>query len=72
MEKNTGKLPKQGDKEAWPKWKNRSKLHKNEMEMSNLSDAEFKTLVISTLEEFIEDLKSIKKTQLEMKDTLIE
>ena len=40
--------------------------------MSNLSDAEFKTLVISTLEEFIEDLKSIKKTQLEMKDTLIE
>ena len=44
----------------------------NEMEISNLSQAEFKTRVISTLEEFIEDLKSIKKTQLEMKDTLIE
>ena len=44
----------------------------NEMEMSNLSDAEFKTLVIRMLKDLIEDLSSIKKTQSEMKDTLIE
>ena len=34
----------------------------NEMEISNLSDAEFKTLVISILEHS-EDLNSIKKTK---------
>ena len=44
----------------------------NEMEISNLSDAEFKTLVIRMLKELSEDLSSIKKTQSEMKDTLIE
>ena len=42
------------------------------MEVSNLSDAEFKTLVIRMLKELSEDLSSIKKTQSEMKDTLIE
>ena len=30
------------------------------MEISNLSDAEFKTLVISILKEFTEDFNSIK------------
>ena len=44
----------------------------NEMEISKLSDAEFKTLVITMLKEISEDLNSIKKTQSEMKDTLIE
>ena len=44
----------------------------NEMEISNLSDAEFKTLFIRMLREFCEDLHSIKKTQSEMKETLIE
>ena len=44
----------------------------NEMEMSNLSDAEFKTLVIRMLKELSEDLSSMKKTQSETKDTLIE
>ena len=44
----------------------------NRMEISNLSDAEFKTLVIRMLKELSEDLNSIKKTQSEMKDTLIE
>ena len=34
----------------------------NKMEKSNLSDAEFKTLVISILKELGEDLNSIKKT----------
>ena len=43
-----------------------------EMEISNLSDAEFKTLVIRILKELSEDLSSIKKIQSEMKDTLIE
>ena len=44
----------------------------NEMEIRNLSDAEFKTLVIRMLKELSEDLSSIKKTQSETKDTLIE
>ena len=44
----------------------------NEMEISNLSDAEFKTLVMRMLKEFNGDLNSIKKIQSEMKDTLIE
>ena len=42
------------------------------MEMNNLSDAEFKTLVIRMLKELSEDLKSKKKIQSEMKYTLIE
>ena len=44
----------------------------NKMEISNLSDAEFKTLVLRMLRELREDLKSIKKIQSETKDTLIE
>ena len=42
------------------------------MEISNLSDAEFKTLVIRMLKELSEDLSSIKKTQSETKGTLFE
>ena len=44
----------------------------NKIEISNLSDAEFKTLVIMMLKELSEDLNSIKKIQSDMKDTLIE
>ena len=44
----------------------------NKMEISNLSDAEFKTLVIRMLKELSEDLNSLKKIQSEMKDALIE
>ena len=44
----------------------------NKMEISNLSDAEFKTMVIRMLKELSEDLNSIKKIQLEMKDSLTE
>ena len=44
----------------------------NEMEISNLSDAEFKILVIRMLKELSEDLNSIKMTQSEMKDSLTE
>ena len=44
----------------------------NKMEISNLSDAEFKTLVIRMLKKLTEDLNSIKKIQSETKDTLIE
>ena len=43
----------------------------NKMEISNLSDTEFKTLVIRMLKELSEDLSSIKKIQSEMRDTLI-
>ena len=42
------------------------------MEISNLSDAEFKTLIIRMLKEIGEDLCSIKNIESEMKDTLIE
>ena len=42
------------------------------MEVSNLSDAEFKTLVIRMLKELTEYSNSIKKTQAEMKITLSE
>ena len=40
----------------------------NEMEISNLSDAEFKTLVIRILRELSERLNSIRKTQSEKKE----
>ena len=36
-------------------------------DISNLSDAEFKTLVIMALKELSEDLNSIKEIQPEMK-----
>ena len=44
----------------------------NKMEISNLLDAEVKTLVIRMFRDRSEDLNSIKNTQSEMKDTLIE
>ena len=44
----------------------------NEMEISHLSDAEFKTLVIRMCKELREDLNSIKKIQSETKGILIE
>ena len=43
-----------------------------EMEINNLSDAEFKTLVIRMLQELTGYFNSIKKTQAEMKVTLSE
>ena len=42
------------------------------MEVSNLSDAEFKTLVIRMLKELSEHFNSIKRIQSEMKEILIE
>ena len=42
------------------------------MEISNLSEAEFKTLVIRMIKELIGYFNSIKKTQAEMKVTLSE
>ena len=44
----------------------------NKMEISNLSDTEFKTFVIKMLKELSEDFNRIKEIQSEMKDTLIE
>ena len=44
----------------------------SEMEISNLLDSEFKTLVIRMLKELSEDPNSIKQIQSETKDTLIE
>ena len=42
----------------------------NEMEINNLSNAEFKTLFIRMLKEFSEDLSSIKKIHSGTKDSL--
>ena len=42
------------------------------MEISNLTDAEFKTLLIRMLKELIGYFNSIKKTQAEIKVTLSE
>ena len=44
----------------------------NKMEVSNLSEVEFKTPVIRMLKELSEDLNSIKKIQSDMKNTLLE
>ena len=44
----------------------------NEMETSNRLEAEFKILVIRMLKELSEDLSSIKKTQSETKESLME
>ena len=44
----------------------------NEMEISNLLDAEFKTLVIRMLQELIGYFNGIKKTQVEIKAVLSE
>ena len=44
----------------------------NEMEISNLPEVEFKPMFIRMFKERSEDLSSIKKTQLETKDSLIE
>ena len=43
----------------------------NKMEISYLSDAEFKTLVVRMLKELSEDHRSIKKIQSETQDALI-
>ena len=42
------------------------------MDIANLSDAEFKTLVIGMLKELTDYSNSIKKTQVEMKFSLSE
>ena len=44
----------------------------NELKISNLSDGQFKILVIKMLKELTEDLNNIKKTQSETKGTVIE
>ena len=44
----------------------------NKMEISHLSEADFKTLVIRKLKELIGYFNGIKKTQAEMKITLNE
>ena len=49
-----------------------SKNELNEIEISNLPDVKFKTLLIMMLKELSEDPNSIKKIQSEIMDTLIE
>ena len=45
---------------------------RNKMDISNLSDAELKTMVMRMLKELSEDLNSIRKIQSETKDSLVE
>ena len=56
---------------AQMKEQNKTPEKELKMEISNLSDAEFKMLVIRMLKELSEDLNSIKKIQSEMKDNLV-
>ena len=49
-----------------------SEKEPNKMEISNLSDVQFKTLFMRIVKELSEDLSSVKKTPSEMKDTLTE
>ena len=49
-----------------------SEIELTKMEISNISDAEFQTLVIRTLKELTEYSNKVKKTQEEMKVTLSE
>ena len=44
----------------------------NKREISNVSDAEYKTLVIRMLKELSEDLRAQKKIQSELNDSFIE
>ena len=59
METNTGRQRNKAQMEEQIKT---LKQELNKMEISNLSDAESKTLVIRMLKELSEDLSSIKKT----------
>ena len=49
-----------------------SRIKLNKVKISNLSDAEFKTLVIRMLQELIVYCNSVRKTRAEMKVTLSE
>ena len=44
----------------------------NEMEASNLSDVEFKVIIIMMLNGMKKDIETIKKNQSEMKNTISE
>ena len=61
---------KYGANEKTEQYSRKKKL--NKMEKNNLSNAQFKTLVIRMLKELIEYFNGIKKTQAEMKITLSE
>ena len=68
-ETNVGRLSKGGGRDM-TQVKEQSKTPEkelNEMEKSNLSDAEFKTLVMRVLKELSEDLSSIKKNSVRNK-----
>ena len=60
-------------KKKWPKWQNTSKLQKkiqlSNEQIANLSDTQFKTLVIKTLTEWVE---SVRKPDEKMKAMLRE
>ena len=68
-----GRMPNKETKKRGPNERTdqNSRKRANKMDTSNLSNAEFKTLVIRMLKELREDLSRIKKTPSEMKDTLI-
>ena len=56
-------------KEIWPKWKNRAKFSERELsdeDIANLSDGEFKVLVIKMLTDLIELGQKMKN---QIKDT---
>ena len=53
-------------------WNKTPEKELNKTEVSNLSESEFKTLVIRMLNELSEDPNNVKKIPSDMKDTVIE
>ena len=65
------KLGKQRNKAQMKEQIKTPEKEQNKMEISNLSDAEFKTLVIRILKNLSEDLISIKQKQKQKQKTLV-
>ena len=70
--REAAKMRRQRNMAQMKEWIKTPEKELNKMEISHLSDAEFKTLVIRILKEISDDFSSIKKIQSEAKDTLIE
>ena len=65
-------MRRQRDMAQMKEWNKTLEEELNETEITNLSDAEFKTLFIRILWEFTEYFNGIKKTQAEIKVALSE
>ena len=69
--REAAKMRRQRNMAQMKEWIKTPEKELNKMEISHLSDAEFKTLVIRILKELTEDLNTIKRIPSEMKDSLM-